>query len=453
MDTLFGVESRAVSSPVSVASGFRRYVRELRAVTEHAVRSGGLPLSAVDAVTQHLDGRVSRELRSAVRVEDLRSLGAFFTGEPLASRMLGHAPAPSGWEIVLDPACGSGDLLVAAARRLPVLDGLVPTLRRWGEVLHGTDRVPEFVEVARQRLALLALRRGARPPHDGQLDLAALLPGLRVDDGLRGPQIEDADVLVLNPPYGQVSAPADCGFASGLTSRAALWVDALATRLKDKSCLIALLPDVLRSGSRYARWRLATAARLDVCSIQPIGQFDALTDVDVFILKAHRRTGRTPHSWPEPAGGSRLGATCTVMVGPVVDRRDPKTGPWVPYITTRDLPQFGFHRPLRKRRYGKRVFAPPFVVIRRTSRPTSEGPRLRPVVILGDEPVAVENHLLVLVPQPATRTSCERLAQQLQDRSVTEWLNSRIRMRHLTVVALRALPLPQDPGPSSSTGP
>ena len=432
--------SHAVSS-----STFRRYVRELRGLNADALRSGGLPVSAVELARGHLNGRASGELRAAVHVQELRRLGAFFTGDRLASAVVAEAVAVGRWSKAVDPACGCGDLLLAAAWGLPVNGDLPQTLRAWGSVLAGADVVPEFVEVARQRLMLLAILRGAKV-RDDAIDAEALLPGLVVADGRQLAAISQADLVLLNPPYGKIRAPADCGFTSGLTTEAALFTQDIFRQMVPGTRLSAILPDVLRSGTRYGHWREHLALSADLLRVTSAGRFDALTDVDVFVLHARKTASERSVPWPEchllaTPHVPKVSEVCSVHVGPVVDRRDPEDGPLVPYITTRDLPQGGVATATNRRRFDKRLFAPPFVVLRRTSRPSDVGPRLRPVTIVGDERVAVENHLVVLVPHDQTLRGCARLMDQLGDSRVTAWLNERIRCRHLTVRAIRDAPL------------
>lgn len=422
-------------------AGFRGYVRELRALTASALSDGGVGLSALDLVEEHLNGRVNRELRRAVTIHELRARGAFFTGHDLARSLLASAPSPHTWGIALDPACGCGDLLLAAAARLPVRPDLAHTLAEWGAVLRGIDQVPEFIEVARQRLVLLALSRGARPSGRA-VDPDAAFAGLKVADSLSDSvDLADAGLILLNPPYGQRTAPRGCAFASGLLTEAAIWIDEVADKMTVGTHLAAILPDVLRSGSRYARWRQRVEERLHIESVEPFGQFDALTDVDVFGFRA-QRVERPSRGWPSrrPAGPT-LGDVSVVTVGPVVPHRDPQNGPRVAFVTARDLPATGTYIPNRVRRYSGRVFTPPFLVVRRTSRPTQTRPRLNPVLIGGDGPVAVENHLLVLIPEKQNAAACRRLALQLQEPAITAWLNRRIRLRHMTVTALREVPL------------
>ena len=59
-----------------------------------------------------------------------------------------------------------------------------------------------------------------------------------------------------------------------------------------------------------------------------------------------------------------------VWVGPVVDFRDANKGPWRPYVVAKSLPMWCEVPTVgRRRRFNKRVFTPPFVVVRRMSRP------------------------------------------------------------------------------------
>jgi hypothetical protein len=244
-------------------------------------------------------------------------------------------------------------------------------------------------------------------------------------------------------------APSDTPWGTGSVTDAALWLCATSDRLKESALVVALLPDVLRSGSRYGKWRRYIAKRLAISSLTNLGQFDGRTDIDVFALTASKqvRSVGQSASWPgDDDVRTTFGDHHSVMVGPVVEHRDPHTGPWVPYITIRDLPQSGDHLPGRSRRFQKRLFEPPFVAIRRTSRPTDGEPRIRAVVVRGDRPVAVENHLIVVRPARATVKDCRRIAKFLESEEATDWLNERIRTRHLTTIAVKEIPVVPDFG-------
>ena len=91
------------------------------------------------------------------------------------------------------------------------------------------------------------------------------------------------------------------------------------------------------------------------------------------------------------------------------------------------------------RRFEGRVFSPPFVVVRRTSRPGDKH-RALGTIINNARPVAVENHLLVLLPKDGTVKACRELLRVLRKPQTTQWLDQYIRCRHLTVSALADLP-------------
>jgi hypothetical protein len=175
---------------------------------------------------------------------------------------------------------------------------------------------------------------------------------------------------------------------------------------------------------------------------EPFGRFDAWTDIDVFLLGGRAQTGGGEATWwpTAPAGTAMttVGDEFEVRVGPVVPHRDPTDGHESPYLRARDLPLSGEHRPgdVRLHHPGRR-FSPPLVVVRRTSRPEVARSRLTATLIRGRESVLVENHLLVCVPRDRTLKSCQRLMEVLTDKRTSEWLDQRLRCRHLTVRALR----------------
>ena len=94
---------------------------------------------------------------------------------------------------------------------------------------------------------------------------------------------------------------------------------------------------------------------------------------------------------------------------------------------------------LPKKRFSGTLFSPPFVAVRRTSRPVDSG-RAIGTLVIGDCRVAVENHLLVVRPKDPSVEACEEVLRLLKEDRTDRWLNNRIRCRHLTVSALRELP-------------
>src|SRR2546422_629120 len=76
-----------------------------------------------------LDGEPARTLRQQIPIVVRRRAGAFFTGRALANRLLKKAKFPPRRPFALvDPTCGAGDLLLAAARRLPLGSNLKETI-------------------------------------------------------------------------------------------------------------------------------------------------------------------------------------------------------------------------------------------------------------------------------------------------------------------------------------
>ncbi len=127
-----------------------------------------------EALATAYEARLRGEL-----ADQRRSSGAFYTPPDLVAWVLDHA-LPDGASRVLDPACGTGHFLVAAARRL-------------GDVraVHGSDLDAEAVAIARERLC-------AEDPSVPAADIAARV---KVADGLTAWAGETFDAVVGNPPF------------------------------------------------------------------------------------------------------------------------------------------------------------------------------------------------------------------------------------------------------------
>lgn len=403
-----------------------------------------------------LDGQPSSALRSTIKIDIRRKSGAFFTGKDLADALVAPLAARLRRGIkIYDPACGAGDLLAACAYHLPVANGFESTIEYWGRLIHGMDIHPEFVRAAKARLLLVAFSRGLRPG-SASINLRDIFPNLNVGNSLKTLcNITNLSVILLNPPYGKTTFLPEYGdWTSGSTSMAAVFVDDILSQAKGGTEILAILPDVLRTGSTYARWRTCVNNIATVKEIKPIGQFDAWTDVDVFTAKfrvrgenSRLKDGAVGSAWWSANIQSvhidcRVGDVFKVRVGPVVPFRHEQKGPWYPYICPRCLTCWGTFDTAcatRYRRFLGTVLHPPFVAIRRTSRPDD---RYRAVATLikGQRPVAVENHLIVLTPISNRLTDCRQLVRVLRSDQANEWLNDRIRCRHLTVPALAGLP-------------
>ena len=394
-----------------------------------------------------LDGGPSAALARSYPLPIRRALGAFFTGPDHARRMVRHWPptTPQNY-LYVDPACGSGDLLLAAARNLPVLNSLAATLHSWGDLLAGFDVEPSFVAATKARLTLLARTRVSNGWCTSPPPLSSTFPHILLADALTTPLPQSSRPLrlLMNPPFVSTPAPSRCSWASGSVSTAAVFTHRCLHQLPPHSELVALLPDVLRSGTRYSRWRRIIASNAEILDIQPLCRFSPAVDVDVFLL-ALRATPHPPPSspWPTatPAAPSVLDHSFHVRVGSVVPHRHPETGPLCPYVTTRDLPIGAEITDIPSRRqFSGTLFPGPFVAVRRTSRPGER--RCRATLVATQAHIAVENHLLVLTPRDGTLHSCRQAITHLNSSATDRWLDQRIRCRHLTVSAVQAIPFP-----------
>ena len=221
-------------------------------------------------VGEALDGQASVELRRVASLKTRRKFGAFFTGTDLGSQLIDCGTRFNATSIFYDPSCGMGDLLIAAARTLPVRKTLRDTLRQWGLQLTGTDLHHEFIEGTKTRLVLLARQR-----HENDATLqdsnTGFFPNICVADGLTQEALVDrASHLLLNPPFGQVPAPKSCKWAGGRITEAAAFVVAALERARPGTEMLAILPEVLRSGSFSERWRRQRVSQLaEVQLVQP----------------------------------------------------------------------------------------------------------------------------------------------------------------------------------------
>jgi hypothetical protein len=426
---------------------FSSYVRHLDRLVARA-RQDGTEFIRSAPVHAALNGEPNDQLRRLVSREDLRAAGAFFTSSELAD----HALAPfldtlTSQSVILDPACGAGDLLLKCAARLFSSQSLDKTLTHWGAQLVGRDLQPEFVKAARSRLLLQALS-SIQIGTPAALTPERTFPNLEARCGLSDTAaFASATHVVLNPPFNQVAAPSDCHWAAGKVNAAALFLAACLKYTKPGTKVLAILPEALRSGTRYQKWRRLVETHSLVKRVEPYGQFDAQTDIDVFILEieiANIPKQAATHQWFPVASNNKstIGDLFDVSIGPVVDYRDPRRGRFSPFLCARDLPAWQILRGTKRTRQfqGRRIHSP-FVVVRRTSRP-SDKYRATATIVSLPSPAAVENHLIILSPKDGTIKQCRALLKVLKHSQTSQWLNQRIRCRHLTASSLASLPWP-----------
>jgi hypothetical protein len=397
----------------------------------------------------HLNGGTADSLRKLVSRGQIRRYGAFFTSEEMG-RVLVNAVSDGGAGLAVaawDPTCGAGDLLLRWSERLPVFEGLTETLALWGQYLHGQDIRPEFVAVAKRRITLAAIGRGCSISGGREIDPDEWLPNIRVKNFFNGGCLSPSGATILmNPPFTMVSTPKACRhWASGKVSFAAVAFLQCLSHAAPNQQVSAILPDVLRSGSRYVGWRREVESYLSEVGIKSLGRFDSKTDVDVFLLNGKVSASvQAPVAWDNTGDdqcAKTLHSCCDIRVGPVVPHRHKPKGAVVDFLTSRCAVPWGeLHSIKRKIRFDGTTFEGPFLIVRRTSSP-SDAERVVATLVKKKGPVAVENHLIVVKPKDGKLRTCRRILESLRNQETQDWVNKRIRCRHLTVKAMSQLPI------------
>lgn len=389
-----------------------------------------------------LNGEAYATLRRVGSIDVLRQYGAFFTSNQLASKVIRNSNHSA--RTFHDPTCGAGDLLLAATSRLPTSRTLGGTLDIWQRALSGSDLHPEFVAATKLRLVLAAqLRfRNAAPIKDA----LEYFPSIEIRDGLAvSEKLAAADVALLNPPYVLADISREAPWAGGRMTVAALFLSEALKQVRLGSQVLAILPEVLRSGTNGEKWRRWIEQRSTVDKVDPIGLFDEQTDIDVFVLaltRVEKKDDTSSSAWRGRRRDSKtVGDHFHVRVGSVVPHRDPETGPLYPYLHARNIQPWCKQKDSSEfRRHSGAVVKGPLVAIRRTSRP---GQQFRAVatVVSGKQEFALENHVIACVPRDGKVKSCNLLMKALKTDRSNNFLDVRIRCRHLTVSAIKEVPL------------
>jgi hypothetical protein len=388
-----------------------------------------------------LNGAPYQAFRQSVDLADRRAAGAFFSGPSIAKTLAQSLAAELTPDaVVMDPTCGLGDLLLAYAEYLPMASSLSATLALWGQHLAGMDLDADLVRMAKVRLVMLAKARGA---FDGLVEeIDDIFPLISVGDALTDiERLKAADGFLFNPPFGQTKPVTTPDWAAGQINAAALFLEALIGSAHPRvKPIAAVLPEVLRSGSRYVRFRAHLESIGVTGAFKSEGRFDAWTDVDVFTTLLKARPGAD--LWRDLIADATdtVGARFHIKVGTVVPHRHALKGEARPYLCAKTTPawdeDFIAHA---ERAYSGTVFKPPFVVIRRTSSP-SDRSRAVGTLIQGMEPVAVENHLIVATPREGGVKACRDLLKVLRAPETSDYLNRVMRCRHLTTGTVAAIP-------------
>ncbi len=435
-----------ISNLINEHTNFGEYFKELENFLRKIILSSGNNIDAHN-INLFLDGSSDKLTRQLIPLYIRRKYGIFFTGEQYKkdfSKLLDGII--NDVSTILDPACGIGNLLLLASDHLPTMNSLTDTCMLWGSKLHGYDIYPEFVQTTKFRLILKAISRGVTLDSTRLTDLVDCFCNIELMNFLSTmrPISKNTHVL-LNPPYNTTSEYYEPSWSTGNISLAALFIDKCIKLTEEGAQIIAILPDVLRSGSRYERWRDVVSNSSRIRSIITKNQFDNWTDIHVFILYLVAKNNFSSDqsvwlNYGKPKS-TKLGDYFEVHVGPVVPHRDKEEGLNCLFATCKDIRPWTTVSNLHsKRKYSGTLYKPPFVVLRRTSRPGQRN-RLSPAIINTKESVAVENHLLVITPKSKTLKSCKLLVSFLSQEYVTNWIDKRIRCRHLTVKSIMEIPV------------
>jgi type I restriction enzyme M protein len=195
-----------------------------------------------------------------------RGAGQFFTPEALVSCLVERL-APGPGERALDPACGAGGFLVAAARR--------------GAAAIGLERDPQVARLARAGLWLRGL--------GGEVRTGDAL-------GVAGAALPQADVVLMNPPFGGPRLGAAAGWPVPTADPQLAFLQLALARLAPAGRAALVLSDgALGGGGDGPAVRRAMLARFDLHTVLrlPLGIFYApQVRASALFLTRGRPTGR-----------------------------------------------------------------------------------------------------------------------------------------------------------------
>jgi SAM-dependent methyltransferase len=416
-------------------------IAQLRHIEIEAVDLDEFCLISPGAIKEEEDG-----LLSVMGAVQRKRQGVFFTpGElsKLAVSKIGFLPSGN----IFDPACGTGNLLVEVADSFDASGSLSECLHRWNEKLYGLDINYEFVRLAKKKIVSLALSKGALPVCGVNLiDAMSMLSNIKVGDFLAeySSYAGVIDNVIMNPPFCPVDTPENIKWTSGKSNAAALFMAYAVDIMPVGGKILGILPDVLKSGSRYEAWRCEVFNPVKPM-VEDFGSFQKDVQIDVFILSGIKTSELTPEL-RESSDETRerlhvLADKFSVSVGPVVPHRDPLVGVEAPFAHAKILPPWSTVTQLAERilHPGRKVSCP-FVAVRRTSSPKDRF-RVVGTIVNCEEAVAVENHIISVCPKDGTMEACVSLLELFRSSAVNDYINSKIRCRHLTVGVIKGLPI------------
>lgn len=382
--------------------------------------------------------------------EERKKNGVFFSGAAWASSIISSIP-DGEWQRFIDPNVGIGDLLACAVQSLKVNRDFEFTIDDWRRSVAGGDISPRFTQMAWRRIVDEAARRvreAGGEVEGRQVDSAYAYSPFFNDDFLKtNLELRAGDCVLMNPPFQRMCSPSK-GEAWGMGAKTAASFH-LAKVIENSPRgvgIVALIPDVIRSGSSYEKFRQYVSEFVEITRFDPMGSFGGGADVDVAILAGTTRGARTSSfaaaETVESAGTVSEGFD--VRVGPVVPHRTKQTGPLLPYFTARTAEDWEcIDNAIFFEKFKARAENSPFVVIKRISSP-SDRFRARAAIVHTGGDVYVENHLIICKPKRGGVKACKKLLRSLRDERTNAWLNDRIRCRHLTVSSVMEMPIWED---------
>lgn len=432
-----------------IMKSFSQYIDNVNSVLNNALDQNR-NITHFERMKRVLDGEPSEELRNLVPISDIKKSGAFFTEKKLTDFALSRfLKTINHSSVILDPACGVGDLLIPCLSRLLQNDGLSQNLEFLDSRIIGRDIHEEFIKLTKIRLVLSLIQNDIKIGPYSQNDFIRSFKNIKLTSSIVDQRtVESSTHILLNPPYTNISAGTNCTWGSGKINYAAVFLERCVKYSRPGTNILAILPDVLRSGSRYKKWREIIAKNTKLVGLKLYGQFSMNADVDVFILECIKKESNNfqnfkDNYWQYPT--SKITA-CTknlfdVYTGPVVDYRDEHEGPEVDFLKPVFIKKWGITSEIKpKRKYRGKLSKPPFLVIQRTSR-FKDKSRASATVVNSKNLVAVENHLFVLKPIDNTVETCIKMMKILKNKKTDNWINSRIRCRHLTIEVIKNIPL------------
>lgn len=428
-------------------SGFVDYLVK----TSNSFAQGQISLSShkheIELLMNGINAKaISKFLDNTVR----KNQGIFFTSEHLAKKVATRLKNElQQGKSICDPACGAGDLFLACIKLMPEKETIAETLSYRSSKIFGQDLAVDFVRSAQARLVLSSIYSSSIEKNRSLIiNKINFFENIVVNDFFEDSSIiQKADCIVTNPPYGNVDLTGKVTWASGKGQLAALFLDHIINASKDGQRVVAILPDVLRSGSRYGKWRAFINSNSNNLNTEICGKFNNEADVDVFILDfiVSKNSFSGNITSFDLNGGitgitSKMSDYFNISVGPVVPHRDEQIGELSPYIDTSNAKLWEEVTPRNKKKYKCTLKKPPFIVLRRTSSPADKL-RLKVSIIKGMKNVAVENHLIVMEPKDGKLQTCREFLRVAKSIEANDWTNQKIRCRHLTVSAIRDMPI------------